>query len=269
MSFRLSPVSGPPIPPAEAAGKVRARGTHRAFTDSLTVATAACAMASAVLLVEPDEGVRPAWLAAVTAGTAPVAIEEAPRYRIDGVSTAQNRVVVTVAHEGGVPRGDLEVSVNGGIRRVFHGGTGSLVLPLEDAVQRPTAVTVDVRTADGRSGRSLSAFLAPDAPNDIALASVRLDDGWLIATITSNSPIPLAGEVIVAARDHGFPYTLRGRASVPLNIDAWGQQEVRVGHVGAINLDTTWIGLTTDAIDDADIGNNELQPMPVPPRGPH
>ena len=117
-------------------------------------------------------------------------------------------------------------------------------------VQRRAQVTVEVRTADGRSVKTLSTMVAPDAPNDLELVAGRVDgDGVLIAELPEQQPDSIGRQCARRrAPARVPPYTLLARTEATLDVDAGGVQYVRLGHVGPIDVDHTWIGLTTDAI---------------------
>lgn len=228
---------------------------------TLIGAITACALALAVTVVGADAR---SLVLANTAPTMQSAPEVSAAYRIESVSAAENQLFVSIANESGRPlRGDLAISVDGGRPTLVHGAalplSGNARIPLDGVVvQRRSHVTFEVRSADGRSAQTLSATLAPDAPNDIELASARILDGVLVAEVRNNSPIPLVGSVVVAAREPVFPYTMLARIEATLDVQAGGSQQIHLGHVGAIDVGRTWIGLTTDAIEDANIGNNVL-----------
>ena len=134
------------------------------------------------------------------------------------------------------------------------------VRPLSSLREGTHATIVEVRAADGRTVTTRSGIVAPDEPNDIELAAARIDaNGMLIAVVRNHSPIPLRGAVVVAAREPAAPYTLLARAEVALDVAAGGSQEIPVGHVGAADLARMQIALSTDAIDDANLGNDVLR----------
>jgi hypothetical protein len=194
----------------------------------------------------------------------PARVAAAP-FAIGGIGADQNRLVVTIVNTRPEPlRGPFEIRVDGGdphrvaVDADLPGATTRITLA-DVGVQRRAPVTVELRAVDGAT-QTFSAVVAPDQPNDLALASARVDaDGVLVVTVANHSPIPLRGNIVIAAREGTGNYALLARREAPLDVAANGTQDVRVGAVGPIDLARARVALSTDAISDANIANDVLR----------
>jgi len=193
--------------------------------------------------------------------------EDSAGFSIAAVTSVHNRLVVTVARTGAAPIvGHLAVTADGNAPSILPAqalpslaSVASIVMD-DPIVQRRAPVRIDVTDSAG-ARRTMSVVIAPDEPNDIALAAAWIAPGGILTTVVFNrSPVPLRGNLVIAARGTNGPRTLLARTEVMLDVAAGGSQVVLVGAVGNAELGRMRIALATDAIDDADLTNDVYRP---------
>ncbi len=200
-----------------------------------------------------------------------------PALTVGPLAASHDRLVVQLVNRGeAVPTAGISIRIDGGVAHAIPAsalprpGEAVALSGLDDAflgeaiVQRRAPVTVDITAADGTHIATRSMIVAPDVPLDLALADARVDAaGTLLVDIRNDSPVPLRGRVVVAAREPASPYTLLARTEAPLDVAAGAVQTIAVGAVGTVgpsDLARLRIALSTDAIDDANLANNVYRP---------
>lgn len=189
--------------------------------------------------------------------------------RVQEMGSRSNRLLLVIANVGGASAPQiLEVTVDNETPRridlgkqLTPGETAEIVLTTE-YVQRRASVTVAVSTGGGAAGngeaRTATAVVSPDQPNDIELLppSLRAGDGHLVVTMRNNSTIPLFGTATISVREPPPSNRLLARHDAPFDMQPSATLDVDFSDLRDLDPAPLRISISTDAITDADTGNN-------------
>jgi hypothetical protein len=130
-------------------------------------------------------------------------------------------------------------------------------------VQRRASVSVAVSTDPAIDEESLDnntreTIVPPDRPNDLAIASVTVEDphASLRVTIRNDSPIPITGNVTISARESSGDFTELGTLQPFFTLAPGETLDVDFPDTSEVELDNVQVLMTTTAIKDTDSGND-------------
>jgi len=191
---------------------------------------------------------------------------------VSGVFARDNVLWVEVLNQGVADAtGEIRVSVDGGPEVVLGVKPGEPLRPdqrvasaiPDNYLQLRRNVEVRISPLEGREEEDLDnnlwiGIVAPDQPNDLEIvgAVVEAPDDHLVVTIRNNSPIPIAGTYTVSVREAAPDNTLLGREHATVEVASGDTINLPFLGITAIDLTRVRVILSTDAIDDADLGNN-------------
>ena len=208
------------------------------------------------------------------AATAPPASgADLPDLVVQSVGSKQNRLVIVVANVGS---GDLSAGLfarvnDGPARRIdvagkpLRPGDALEAVLNTEFVQRRASVSVEIAVdPTARESRTdnnrLDAVVAPDLPNDLALAAAELDatDGHLRVEVRNLSPIPIVGLVRIAVRDAPPATRLLAIAEANVNLAPQAAEQVDIPEVRNVPVARLTILLASDALTDANPANDSF-----------
>lgn len=207
---------------------------------------------------------------AMTPAVSPVATSLQADVRIEQLDSRGNRLHLVVRNMGAVAAPQLlQVTVDDRAAREVDlgrelppGETAEFVLETE-YVQRRASVTVTVHVvgdqdAGASTGATATAVVEPDEPNDLELLAPSADagDGHLIVSMRNNSPIPLVGTATVSVREPPPSNRLVARLDAPFDVEPKVSFDVDFVEIREPDPAAFYIVLSTDALTDADLGNN-------------
>jgi hypothetical protein len=185
--------------------------------------------------------------------------------RIQQIGSRDNRLLLTVTNVGSTnsPR-EVEVSIEGeqpqqlDLGRELAPGDTVEVLLSSVYVQRRASVTVTLTGVGGTTGNSVMAIVEPDQPNDLELLPPVSDaaDGHLVVTLRNNSPIPVLGTATISVREPPPSNRLVARYDAPFDLPPEATTAVDFTDVLVVDPLELSINVSTDAITDAELGNN-------------
>ncbi len=189
--------------------------------------------------------------------------------RVQEIGSRGNRLLLVIANVGGASAPQmLEVTVDNETprridlgKKLAPGEASEIVLPTE-YVQRRASVTAAVSTGGGTAGngeaRTATAVVSPDQPNDIELLppSLRAGDGHLVVAMRNNSSIPLFGTATISVREPPPSNRLLARHDAPFDMQPSATLDVDFSDLRDLDPAPLRISISTDAITDADMGNN-------------
>lgn len=209
--------------------------------------------------------------AAGPSATPPPAGADLPDVVVQAAGSRQNRLVIVVANVG---TGDLAAGlfarVNGGAARRIDiagkplrpGDALEAVLNTE-FVQRRASVSIEIAVdSSARESRTdnnrLDVVVAPDLPNDLAIAGATLDpaDGHLRVEVRNLSPIPIVGVLSIAVREAPPATRLLAIAAADVTLAPQTAEQVDVPEVRNVPVSRLAIVLSSDALTDANPAND-------------
>ncbi|MDA0815658.1 MAG: SH3 domain-containing protein [Chloroflexi bacterium] len=121
-----------------------------------------------------------------------------------------------------------------------------------------TVLPADTLIEEDAENNSWIGIVGPDTPNDLEIleAAAGIAGEPLVVTVRNNSPIPIAGLFTLSVRETVAPIQLLGREQITIEIGNGQTFDVVFEELTDVDMTRVTIIMGTDAIDDANLGNN-------------